>query len=677
MSFHNFTNPFLDVDSVPEMYRAHQHLQGLFQTDGSYHRPMKNPIILWVIDILRRDYGVPLQAIKIGSPAETPLSRTDQGRADLIIYDDRFINSAGNFYIAFIVVEVMDLGKKFGGTEAEGSLDLNIRLSTSLSVFPSARYAILTSGTNTLIYRRDPEYPFLEEIGDLPQYQSVHKAAEHSPYTVVLNQDEPDGIQTGLRLLTRDTFRNVLGDTRSGCHAILRDNEGLQPQEAVEAIVKFLFAKWYDEQATIDLAKRTGEEKSYVFSVSPQTDPERLVMQVRETFRQAKEWEKALLNRNGKSDVGDHVAFTDHDELAYQPRTTQRIVENLQPWSLRRSPASVKGSVFEDFLSQTFRDDLGQFFTPTPIIHLMIGMLQPTINDFIGDPACGSARMLTHALEYVRQKEYERAIQENNGQAQGTHSEEPTEAFLQFRDAHLFGADISHLAMHLARINTLMNGTQYVDLRVMDTLAPLASITDGVMKGLPEYPGFYPGGLTMIITNPPFGSKVTDPHVLQDFASRNGVTRRKGAMTNSIAQEVAFLNRCLEFLSPRGKLAIVLPDGILTNSSMQYVRDWILRQARIKAIVSFPQTTFSPFGSSVKTSLVILEKREIPLALVDQTEVSQRGLGSDEQDYNVYMARIDDIGYDAYGRLTVSQEEAHEPPEIRDIIESFNRKVGW
>ncbi len=218
---------------------------------------MKDPIILWVIDILRRDYDVPLQAIEVGSPTELPLSRLHQGRADLIIYDDRFINSAGNFYVAFILVEVMDLGKKFGGTEGEGNLDFYDHLSTSMSLFPSARYAILTSRTNTLIYRRGPEYTLLEKIGELPQYQSVRQAAEHNPYKVVLNQDEPDGIQTGLRPLTKDTFRKVLGDTHSGCYAILRDIEGLQPQEAVEAIVKFLFAKWYDEQATIDLAKRT------------------------------------------------------------------------------------------------------------------------------------------------------------------------------------------------------------------------------------------------------------------------------------------------------------------------------------------------------------------------------------------------------------------------------------
>ncbi len=677
MPFHTFTNPFRDGASIPELYRTHHQLQGLFQAGGTYRRPVKDPVTLWAIDILRRDYGVPLQAIEVELQPELPQSGLDQGRADVVIYDDRFINSAGKFYVAFIVVEVMEPGKTFGGTEAGGWHDHYDRLCAFMNLFPSARYAILTSGTNTLIYRGDPEYPRLEEIGDLPPYQSVRQAAEYRPYTVIVNQDEPGGIQTGLRPLTRDTFRAVLGDTRSGCHAILRDSEGLQPQEAVEAIVKFLFAKWYDEQATIDLAKRAGEERSYVFGVSPQTDPERLVAQVRETFRQAKEWEKALAKSKEGNGTDNHLAFTDHDELAYHPSTTRRIVENLQPWSLRRSPASVTGGVFEDFLSQTFRDDLGQYFTPTPIIHLMVGMLQPSVNDFIGDPACGSARMLTHALEYVRQNEYERAIQANNGRSEGIPPEEPTAAFRQFRDAHLSGADISRLAMRLARVNTVMNDAQYANLTVMDTLAPLERITNGIMQGLPAYPGFYPGGLTMIITNPPFGSKVTDPRVLQDFASRDGVTRKKGALVSSISQEVAILNRCLEFLAPEGKLAIVLPDGILANSSMQYVRDWVLRRARLKAVVSLPQAAFSPFGASVKMSLVVLEKRKVPLALVDQLDSGQEGGESGEHDYEVYLARIDDIGYDASGHLTVSQEEANAPPEIRETIERFKLKVGW
>ncbi|MEI6444623.1 MAG: N-6 DNA methylase [Nostocales cyanobacterium ELA583] len=502
----------------------------------------------------------------------------------------------------------------------------------------------------------------------MSKYESTREAAQHSSYIVVLNPSEPDGIQTELTPLSRDKFREVLGDTRSGCYSLLRDHEGLQPQEAVDAMVKFLFAKWYDEQATIDLAKQTGESQAYVFSVSNETDPERLLVQVRDTFEKAKQWEQETLAKKFGDDLGVRLAFNEADVLQFKPHTTMEIVKRLQPWSLRKSSADVKGGVFEDFLSKTFRDDLGQYFTPTPVINLMVGILQPTVNDYVGDPACGSARMLTHILEYVRKQEYAKAIENNNGNAEGINSEEPTAEFIKFRDNHLFGAEYSRNMMQVARVNTLMNGVQYADLKVMDSLERLSRITGGITEGLPERPGFYLGGLTMILTNPPFGSKLTNENVLKDFALRDGVTKKKDKVVKSIPQEVALLNRCLEFLAPGGKLAIVLPDGVLANSSMQDIRDWILRWARLKAVISLPQETFMPYGAAVKTSVVILEKREIALTAESQLEI--------EQDDKIYMARIDDIGYDASGRISASEDEVNEPPEVRKAITDLAGLLG-
>lgn len=421
--------------------------------------------------------------------------------------------------------------------------------------------------------------------------------------------------------------------------------------------------KWYDEQATIDLAKQTGEARAYVFSVSSETDPERLVAQVGKTFEQAKEWERKTLQQKFGDNLNIRLAFKEGDKLEFKPHTTFEIVKRLQPWSLRRSSADVKGGVFEDFLGKTFRDDLGQYFTPTPVINLMVGILQPTVNDFIGDPACGSARMLTHALDYVRKQEFTRAVAANGGNAEGINPEEPTPDFVRFRDNQLFGAEYAPNVMHVARVNTLMNGAQYADLKIMDSLAPLASITGGVMEGLPNNPGFYPNGLTMILTNPPFGSKVTNERVLKDLAERNGVSKLNGKISKSLPQEVVFVNRCLEFLAPGGKLAIVLPDGVLANSSMQDIRDWILRLARIIAVVSLPIETFTPYGAGVKASVLFLQKRN--------------SLVSDEQvlsdDYKVFVAQIQDIGYDATGRLNGLESDAPLPPDVVEGIGDFRK----
>ncbi|MBD2340109.1 N-6 DNA methylase [Calothrix sp. FACHB-156] len=678
MPFSNFTNPYRNPADIPDKYREHPNLRKLFLSGGSggYVRPQEDPVTIWAIEILVEEYGVPLDAMEL-ELSNITASRQMFGRSDLVIYDDRYVGSGQGLDVAFIMVEAMEPSKKFGGNEELGWNYHFKQLEVYMSASPSARYAILTSGKHTEIYRRDLDYPRkLEPIGDLPKYESAREAAKHSPYTVILNPNEPDGIQTGLIPLTRDKFREVLGDTRSGCHSILRDNEGFQPQEAVDAMVKFLFAKWYDEQATVDLAKQTGESRAYVFSVSSETDPERLLIQVRDTFEKAKQWERETLAKKFGDDLGRRLAFNEADVLQLKPHTTMEIVKRLQPWSLRKSSADVKGGVFEDFLSKTFRDDLGQYFTPTPVINLMVGILQPTVNDYVGDPACGSARMLTHVLDYVRKQEYAKAIANNGGSAEGINPEEPTQEFIKFRDNHLFGAEYSPNVMHIARVNTLMNGAQYADLKGINSLERLSSITGGITEGLPDRPGFYLGGLTMILTNPPFGSKLTDANVLKDFAGRDGVTKKNGKVVKNIPQEVAFVNRCLEYLAPGGKLAIVLPDGVLANNSMQDVRDWILRWARLKAVMSLPQETFTPYGAGVKTSIVVLEKRKQALTAEGQLELGQEVVEADE-DYEVYMARIDDIGYDATGRLSVSEEEAHFPSEVVETIADFDRLAGW
>jgi type I restriction enzyme M protein len=291
----------------------------------------------------------------------------------------------------------------------------------------------------------------------------------------------------------------------------------------------------------------------------------------------------------------------------------------------------------------------------------MVGILQPTVQDFVGDPACGSARMLTHVLDHVRKQELEQA--EAAG-VEVTNPDEPTQEFLEFRENRLFGAEISRNVMHVARVNCLMNGAQYADLKVIDALQPLGSITGGIMEGLPNRPGFYPGGLTMILTNPPFGAKVTNAEILEDFASREGLTKKNNKVLTSVPQEVAFINRCLEFLCPGGRLAIVLPDGILANTSTQDVRDWILRWARLKAIVSLPQETFYSYGRGVKCSILFLEKQRF----LDDEEVNEN--------YSVYLAQIQDDSYKK-GNLSISEDEIIDSNDVNTVTGDFLEKIGW
>jgi type I restriction enzyme M protein len=136
-----------------------------------------------------------------------------------------------------------------------------------------------------------------------------------------------------------------------------------------------------------------------------------------------------------------------------------------------------------------------------------------------------------------------------------------------------------------------------------------------------------PEKYSLVLTNPPFGAVVKDERILNDFELGRGKDRQR--------TEVLFIERCLALLKPGGRLGIVLPDGILTNTSLQYVRDFILKKAKILAIVSLPQTAFIPAGSGVKASLLFLRKKDNE---------------KENREYHIFMAIVEHIGYDATGR---------------------------
>lgn len=121
------------------------------------------------------------------------------------------------------------------------------------------------------------------------------------------------------------------------------------------------------------------------------------------------------------------------------------------------------------------------------------------------------------------------------------------------------------------------------------------------------------------------------------------------------SSEILFIERIWEFLKPgTGKAAIVLPDGVLTNSSAQYVRDFILEKFQLLAVVSLPQCAFAHFGAGVKTSIIFVRKRKAD-EKPDENEA-------------IFMAAPALIGYDATGRKTDSQLD-----EIIQKYEEFQK----
>ena len=170
--------------------------------------------------------------------------------------------------------------------------------------------------------------------------------------------------------------------------------------------------------------------------------------------------------------------------------------------------------------------------------------------------------------------------------------------------------------------------------------------------------GFKSEEFDLILTNPPFGStinKAEKPYLSGYELGKTKDSKGKEKDRPRQSSEILFIERIWEFLKPEtGKAAIILPDGILTNSSLQYVRDFIIEKFQLLAVVSLPQCAFAHFGAGVKASIIFVRKRS-------KNE-------KPKENETIFMAAPEMIGYDATGRETESQLD-----EIIGKYEEFKR----
>jgi len=165
----------------------------------------------------------------------------------------------------------------------------------------------------------------------------------------------------------------------------------------------------------------------------------------------------------------------------------------------------------------------------------------------------------------------------------------------------------------------------------------------------------------VIATNPPFGSKlpISDRETLSQYdlahvwVSEGDEFRKTEDLQGSQSPEILFIERCWQFLRPGGRMAIVLPDGVLGNPQLGYVRWWILRRFRVVASVDLHPDTFQP-RNGTQTSVLILQRKSAD-------DVSHEERQGRLDDYRIFMAQVRAIGHDKRGNtLYVRNEEGEE-----------------
>jgi len=389
-----------------------------------------------------------------------------------------------------------------------------------------------------------------------------------------------------------------------------------------EEIFKLIFAKLYDE-----FTKRNTDD--YMEFRTTTGMPHEQYKRISQLFEKAKdEW----------SDI-----FDPQEKINLSPEALIVVVSAMQKYKFFEGDLDVLDAAFEYLVNPEQKGDKGQYFTPRHVVDMMIKMLNPKANENMLDPACGPCGFPIHTFKWVVQNELK------------------TADALRKRDyaqRRLFGIDFDPRLVKVAKAMMLIVGDGKTNVYRANSLDP----RDWV--GTPVSHAVQLGTFDVLMTNPPFSGKIKTPEVLgtYDLAFKGDSSKNK--RVNQLGRDILFIERCLQFLKPGGRMAIVLPQGDLNNTDAQFVREWIMKKARILAVVGLGVNTFKPF-TGTKTSVLFLQKwheDEKPL-----------------EDYPIFMAVSEKSGKDSSGDYVYKEADGkrivdHDLDEIAETFISFAKK---
>ncbi len=409
------------------------------------------------------------------------------------------------------------------------------------------------------------------------------------------------------------------------------------------------------DMVRIILAKAMDEEKEHeypLFYCTPEeynSDEGRLNVEARiqSLFNEAKE-----LNRQ---------VFDPHERISVGPRALCDVVSELQEYQLLSDLSDsndwdLMGHAYEEYTEVYLKRRRGQFFTNRLVVDFLVKVTDPTPIDVILDPAGGSGGFLTGAMRYVRKK-----ILDGHG------SDISKQRQLDRFRTRLFLVEASKRLVKVAKTAMILNGDGHAGMTQGDSLDSYSKFNETILaqcnKGVPS----------IILTNPPFAGvgegRIGDTQTLEQYSVSkrwefNGekYVPSGDILTDGVPPEMLFVERCIDWLAPGGKLGIVLPKGFLDTATYLPARQYIMDNCKILSVVNLHKNTFQPY-TGVRTCLIVLQKYK------DDEER--------DKDYSIFMAISRRVGQDSEGVPMYKLDDAgYYTEEIdEDLTQIYNHYV--
>jgi len=444
------------------------------------------------------------------------------------------------------------------------------------------------------------------------------------------------------------------------CHNHIYVNDGLQKQPAFFELLKVIFCKIEDERnipAPLDFYATSKERNNPDGQLTVKKRISKIFARVKRKY--------------GK-------IFEQGEEITLTSRSLAYIVSELQKYSLLSTNIDIKGKAYEEIVGANLRGDRGEFFTPRNVMKMVVEMINPTMYEKVLDSSCGTGGFLVNAMTHVM-KELEESFSNEIGVSREkwdviTHDDGSTtvadmersytrafqDKISEMAKANYFGFDINPDLVKATKMNMVMNNDGSGNIFQTNALLPPHEWTDEFKAKLSEALGVEKssirnhtsiGFFDVIITNPPFGSKIPikDENILKQFdlayiwedKKKTGTWTKTDRLQSSVPPEILFIERCVQLLVPGGRLGIVLPDSILGSPGLGYIREWLILNTRIVASLDLHADTFQP-RNGTQTSVLFLQKKK-------QEQKDSEEKSGMMADYNIFMAMIEKVGHDKRG----------------------------
>ena len=442
-----------------------------------------------------------------------------------------------------------------------------------------APVAVWSNGSDSIIIYRPYPAQFDDTLFDIPKRDQAPK-------------DVLETKKTLLQLKKDFNFKKIIQDLEE---LVLADSG----KDEFNEIFKLIFAKIWDEKEALENRK----DKTVEFGKA--LDPDITFDRINGLFKKAcEEWPGI---------------FKENEDIELAKRHLQVCVGPIEGVRLMGSNLRIMDDAFEYLLPTEAKKKKGQFFTPRHVVEMCVRMLNPTQKEYVMDPSCGSGGFLLHAMDwcYPADDNEKRELRKHKYAAkylwgvdfEARAAKTSRALMLIAGDGHtnIFGPDVSSLDPRTWFENNsgqeLMRGLRQAKLTAAKI--PEQETLKDEDKAW-EY--FDELKFDIILANPPFAGEMKDRKMLVHYDLAKPALKRAGDdKAPKEERDVLFIERILKMLRPGGRAAIVLPQGKFNNSSLAFIREWILRKARLLAVVGLHPNTFKPH-TGTKTSVLFVQK---------------------------------------------------------------------